>query len=183
MKHCIPPMHGKTGFPFPFTRIHRFSANEKDFSLALEMTIRGSGILTSLPTPRGKALMRRHRSPSFLWKEVPRKGGGWIMERNKKECVRSFFSYRCPGAAEKALSVAMDRSKSFCLSEGEKRALPSGNALFSPSVPIKSTRSNAQDRSFWHIPPSLDPYTSSASSRMRARLFSQPRQGSVMDLP
>jgi len=32
------PMHGKSGFPFPFTRIHRFTANEKDFSLTLEMT-------------------------------------------------------------------------------------------------------------------------------------------------
>ena len=33
-----PPCMGKTGFPFPFTRIYRFSANEKDFSLSLEMT-------------------------------------------------------------------------------------------------------------------------------------------------
>ena len=36
-----PPMHGKTGFPFWFTRIHRLTANEKDFSLSLEMTVRG----------------------------------------------------------------------------------------------------------------------------------------------
>ena len=33
-----PPLHGETGYPFPFTRIHRFSANEKDVSLSLEMT-------------------------------------------------------------------------------------------------------------------------------------------------
>ena len=39
-----PPMHGKAGFPFPFTRIHRFSANEKDFSLALEMTMQESDV-------------------------------------------------------------------------------------------------------------------------------------------
>ncbi len=38
MKHRIPQCTGKTGFPFPFTRIHRFTANEKDFSLSLEMT-------------------------------------------------------------------------------------------------------------------------------------------------
>ena len=114
MKHCIPPMHGKTGFPFPFTRIHRFSANEKDFSLALEMTVRGSGILASFPTPRGKALMRRHRSPSFLWKEVPRRGGGWLTERNKKECVRSIFSYRLPRRSQKSF-VCCHGSKQILL--------------------------------------------------------------------
>ena len=38
------------------------TANEKDFSHSLEMTMQGS----------------RH-SPSFLWKEVPRRGGGWLM--------------------------------------------------------------------------------------------------------
>ena len=31
-------IHGVSGFPFPFTRIHRLTANGKDFSLALEMT-------------------------------------------------------------------------------------------------------------------------------------------------
>ena len=38
MKHRIPPMLGASGFPFLFTRIHRLTANGKDFSLALEMT-------------------------------------------------------------------------------------------------------------------------------------------------
>ena len=51
MKHRIPPMLGASGFPFLFTRIHRFPANEKDFSLALEMTVRESGILAALPSP------------------------------------------------------------------------------------------------------------------------------------
>ena len=32
-----PPMHGKNRLPV-FTRIHRLTANEKDFSLSLEMT-------------------------------------------------------------------------------------------------------------------------------------------------
>ena len=43
------------------------TANEKDFSLSLEMTIRGKGFAI------GKG-----DSPSFLWKEVPRRGGGWM---------------------------------------------------------------------------------------------------------
>ena len=45
------------------------TANEKDFSLALEMTIRGKGFAI------GKAAF------SFLWKEVPRRGGGWLTIR------------------------------------------------------------------------------------------------------
>ena len=43
------------------------TANEKDFSRSLEMTIRGKGFAI------GKG-----DSPSFLWKEVPRRGGGWM---------------------------------------------------------------------------------------------------------
>ena len=43
------------------------TANEKDFSLSLEMTIRGKGFAI------GKGY-----SPSFLRKEVPRRGGGWM---------------------------------------------------------------------------------------------------------
>ena len=85
MKHRIPPMLEASGFPFLFTRIHRFTASEKDFSLSLEMTVRESGILASLSFSRGKALVQGHDSPSFLWKEVPRRGGGWLTKRNKKE--------------------------------------------------------------------------------------------------
>lgn len=69
------------------------------------------------------------------------------------------------------------------LIRNKKRALPSGDALFDLLCLSKVLVSNAQDRSFGQVPPSLYPYTSSASSRIRARLFSQPRQGSVMDLP
>ena len=42
------------------------TANEKDFSLSLEMTMRGKGFAI------GKAAF------SFLRKEVPRRGGGWM---------------------------------------------------------------------------------------------------------
>ena len=54
--HETPYSHilGISGFPFLFTRIHRLTANEKDFSLSLEMTVRGNGILTSLPSLRRK---------------------------------------------------------------------------------------------------------------------------------
>ena len=54
MKHRIPPMLGASGFPFLFTRIHCFTANEKDFSLTLKMTLRESGILAPKPSPVGR---------------------------------------------------------------------------------------------------------------------------------
>ena len=92
MKHRIPQCSEKTVFPFPFTRIHRLTANEKDFSLTLEMTVRESGILALLPSPCRRALVRGYGSPSFLWKAVPRRGGDWLTQRNKKEWVRNIFS-------------------------------------------------------------------------------------------
>ena len=60
------------------------------------MTVRERGILALLPSPCRKALMQGHGSPSFLWKEVPRRGGGWLSQRNKKEWGRSIFPYRHP---------------------------------------------------------------------------------------
>ena len=76
---------------------HRsFHRERKRFLAALEMTVRESNILALLSSPRRKALVRGHGSPSFLWKEVPRRGGGWLTQRNKKEWVRSIFPYRHP---------------------------------------------------------------------------------------
>ncbi len=69
------------------------------------------------------------------------------------------------------------------LIRNKKRALPSGDALFDLLCLSKVLVSNRQDRPFGQVPPSLYSHTSSASSRIRARLFSQPRQGSVMDFP
>ena len=60
------------------------------------MTVRESGILASLSFSRGKALVQGHDSPSFLWKEVPRRVGGWLTQRNKKQWARSIFSYCHP---------------------------------------------------------------------------------------
>ena len=84
MKHRAPSRmkHGVSRYP-PFS-LFGLTANEKDFSLSLEMTVRESGILAPLPSHTGKALMRGHSSPSFLWKEVPRRGGAWLTQRNKR---------------------------------------------------------------------------------------------------
>ena len=40
--------------------------------------------------------MQGHGSPSFLWKEVPRRGGGWLTQRNKKEWESGIFAYCLP---------------------------------------------------------------------------------------
>ena len=58
-------------FPMPFRFL--WTANEKDFSLSLEMTV------------WGKALAQGHGSPSFLWNEVPQRGGGWLTQRNEND--------------------------------------------------------------------------------------------------
>ncbi len=68
---------------FPMPSRFLLTANEKDFSLALEMTVWESYAGTWL-------------SLLPLWKEVPRRGGGWLTQRNKKEWVRSISSYRLP---------------------------------------------------------------------------------------
>ena len=91
---------------FPMLSRFFLTANEKDFSLSLEMTVRESGILASLPSHTGKNLVRGCGSPSFLWKEVPRRGGGWLTQRNKKEWVRSIFSYRPPKRSRRRFFVA-----------------------------------------------------------------------------
>ena len=51
------------------------AANEKDFSLSLEMTNAGKRHFR-IESHLHVELVERH-SPSFLWKEVPRRGGGW----------------------------------------------------------------------------------------------------------
>ena len=70
------------------------------------MTVRERGILALLPSPCRKALMQGHGSPSFLWKEVPRRGGGWLTKRNKKEWGRSIFPYRHPERSRRIFVAA-----------------------------------------------------------------------------
>ena len=44
--------------------------------------------------PHGESV-RRH-SPSFPWKEVPRRGGGWLSPKYEREYEESRLSYRHP---------------------------------------------------------------------------------------
>ena len=44
------------------------------------LLVRGSGIFVSPPSPSGEGSWT---SPSFLWKEVSRKGGGWLLQRDE----------------------------------------------------------------------------------------------------
>ena len=54
-KAGIPLASFDDGFlVFRSTHMRRFAESEKDFSLSLEMTIRESGILALLPSPRGE---------------------------------------------------------------------------------------------------------------------------------
>ena len=77
-----------------------FSACLKRFSLSLSyrqypirpfgapsprgerLLVRGSGIFVSPPSPWREGFWT---SPSFLWKEVPRRGGGWLPQRDEVE--------------------------------------------------------------------------------------------------
>ena len=65
MKHRSSDSLGAGCFPLAALPHSFLTANEKDFSLSLEMTNAESGILVSLPSSWG--LVRRH-SPSFPWK-------------------------------------------------------------------------------------------------------------------
>ena len=81
---------------FLLSSYFRLTANEKDFSHSLEMTIGGKkGTLLSPLSPYGEGGDGRH-SPSFRGKEVPRRGGGWLPQRDEKKREESALSYRHP---------------------------------------------------------------------------------------
>ena len=62
MKHRDCKPYGVRGFPLAaILTFFCLASNEKDFSHLLEMTTRG-----------------KNYTPSFLWKEVPRRGGDWL---------------------------------------------------------------------------------------------------------
>ena len=52
------------------------------FPLRGRLWVWGSGILVSPPSPWREGSWT---SPSFLWKEVPRRGGGWLPQRDEGE--------------------------------------------------------------------------------------------------
>ena len=78
------------------------TANEKDFSLSLEMTMRGEQHSRIVSLLHGESV--RRYSPSFLWKEVPRRGGGWLPQRIEKECEMFLSRFVIPSAAEGSFS-------------------------------------------------------------------------------
>ena len=95
MKHHIPhswsirlPVSVRTHTPFQRERKRFLACARNDGT--------GKRYSRSASFPRGKALVRGHGSPSFLWKEVPRRGEGWLSQRNKKEWGRGIFPYRHP---------------------------------------------------------------------------------------
>ena len=69
------------------------AANEKDFSLSLEMTNAGKRHFRIESHLYGESV-RRH-SPSFPWKEVPQRGGGWLSQRDESH-GRGAFSLVTP---------------------------------------------------------------------------------------
>ena len=80
---------------FPLSSYFCLTANEKDFSHSLEMTIggkKGYSPVAALPTLGSGG---RH-SPTFRWKEVLRRGGGWLPQRDEKKREESALSYRHP---------------------------------------------------------------------------------------
>ncbi len=48
-----------------------------------KLLVRDSGILVSPPSPWREGSWT---SPSFLWKEVSRRGGGWLPQRDEMKC-------------------------------------------------------------------------------------------------
>ena len=60
------------------------------------LLVRGSGILVSPPSPWREGFWT---SPSFLWKEVPRRGGGWLSQRNEREWGSPVPRFVIPSAA------------------------------------------------------------------------------------
>ena len=86
---------GSTVFPAcRSSHILCLAANEKDFSLSLEMTNAGKRQFRIESHLYGESV-KRH-SPSFPWKEVPQRGGGWHRSGMKVMCGEEAFSYRHP---------------------------------------------------------------------------------------
>ena len=82
MKRREPREYGVPCFPFSDALPFLLTANEKDFSLALEMTVWESGILASLPFSRGRALsVAIGRSKSFCC----------LSEIKKEHCHRAML--------------------------------------------------------------------------------------------
>ena len=89
------------------------------------------------PLPREGASVD---TPSFLWKEVPRRGGGWLPQRDKMKCKKDTSSSR---AQPRDLSCRRENStyKEVCHSKSyEVRCLPLPSLLLSDRCARKISR-------------------------------------------
>ena len=75
MKHRSSGAQGAEVSHCPLLSHSFLTANEKDVSLSLEMTNAGKRY-SRIESLLHEELVKRH-SPSFPWKEVPQRGGGW----------------------------------------------------------------------------------------------------------
>ena len=110
---------------FPMLSRFFLTANEKDFSLSLEMTVRGKRYSRIASFPREKGFGTGCDSPSFLWKEVPRRGGGWLTQRNKyvhfynDERFQERFGVRTPMEV-RAASLHAKNPERFLISKNKR---------------------------------------------------------------
>ena len=110
MKQRFFGAQGAEGFPLHALLSHPFlAANEKDFSLSLEMTNVGKRHFRIESHLYGESV-RRH-SPSFPWKEVPRRGGGWNRRGMKGNMRKAFSHIVIPSGAEGSLPFAVRDSR------------------------------------------------------------------------
>ena len=72
----------ETLFPLAFIPRVPYPPLRGTFPSRGRLWVWGSGILVSLPSPWQEGFWI---SPSFLWKEVPRRGGGWLPQRDEGE--------------------------------------------------------------------------------------------------
>ena len=106
MKHRSSGAQGVRCFPLadPLTYF-ALTANEKDFSLSLEMTNAGKLYFRIESHLYGESV-RRH-SPSFPWKEVPQRGGGWLSQRTESCAGERHSRIVIPSGAEGSFSFAV----------------------------------------------------------------------------
>ena len=77
-------------------------------------------------------------SPSFLRKEVPRRGGGWLPQRIENECEMYLPRFVIPSAAEGSFSfpVSVFLRKAVCM---RRRTPQSHEACFPFPAPLTSS--------------------------------------------
>ena len=78
---------------------------------------------------------RRH-SPSFPWKEVPRRGGGWLSPRYEREYEESGLSYRHP---ERSRGIFAIRGQELMLSPHVPRTSPLFSTVFHPARTLSAS--------------------------------------------